>query len=219
LSKNIINSLALLRELQHNLYEIARYAEADQPDSLDIIQRLSERSLRLIDSAILTAKLEMGQTQLITEPLALGSVMHDVSYSLRLLNGEPADVSNASHSLVNTSRELLTSLLFSAGAFVKNSVPGPLTIASYKDRDGVGVGVFAKQFNLTQVDYIRAIEHMESTVMPLSSHSSSSGVMLLLASRIADQLGSKLYVKKHGGHKGFAVVLPKNQQLSILSAG
>ncbi len=215
---NLTGSMALLRELQHALYEIARQAELASPESLSKVQARAEQSLRLLDSCIISNQVEIGQLQLSFSPYGLGSIMHEASYELRELIGSAVDIHVGAHHPVMTNAELLKNLLYSAGTFIHDSVKKPVVLRSFLTKSGgVGVGVFAKDFTITPADLRRLLTGSESMYMPMSEHSQRSGVMLLLADALAQTLGSELEVKKLGKHKGFAAILPKSQQLSFVA--
>jgi len=215
---NLTGSMTLLRELQHAFYEIARQAELGSTDSLTKVQLRSEQALRLVDSCIISTQVEIGQLQLNLSPYGVGSIMHETAHELRLATGYSVGVHAGINQPVMTNAEMLKNMLYSAGNFIYDSVKTPVQLRSFSTKSGgVGVGVFAKNFTITPNDFRSALIASERTYMPLSQHSQRSGVMLLLADAIARSLGSELQVKRLGNHKGFAVILPKSQQLSLVT--
>lgn len=214
----IRGSLPLLRELQHTLYEIAREAELGGKEALRRTQIRADQSLRLIDSYIVSVQLETGQMQLELAPYGIGSVMHQAAHELREFNGFPPMVQTKTSQPVMTNYELLKSMLFSAGQFVSDSVKAPVLLRSFATASGdVGVGVFAKNFDVTNKDLKLAVNTSGQSSMPMAQHSEGSGVMLVLASSLAQALGGGLHVKRMGDFRGFATTLPKSQQISLMA--
>lgn len=210
------SSLALMRELQYALYEIARRAELGSSQSLTGVQQRAEQSLRLIDSYIATTQIEIGQTQLNLSPIGVGSILHEAAYSLRSETGCIVSVVTGVNHPVMTHAELLKNLLSNTGQFILDTVKTQLVFRSFPVKDGtVGVGVFAKNFNVTSSDLKNAIEISGTSHMPMAQHSYRSGIMLVMADALAQGLGSSLTIKRMGIFQGIAVTLPKSQQLSF----
>ena len=215
---NLTGSMPLLRELQHAFYEIARQAELGGGDSLSKVQLRAEQALRLVDSCIISTQVEVGQMQLNLSPYGVGSIMHEAAHELRQEVGYSVGVYTGVNQPVVTNAELLKNMLYSAGNFMYDSVKTPIILRSFATKTGgVGVGVFAKDFAITPRDLRKALTMSEATYMPMAQHSQRSGVLLVLADAIAQALGSELRVKRLGNHKGFAAILPKSQQLSLVA--
>lgn len=214
----LVGSMTLLRELQHAFYEIARQAELAGSGALPDIQARAEQALRLVDSCIISAQVEVGQLQLNLSPYGLGAIMHEAAHELRYVTGYSIDIRAGANQPVMTHAEMLKNMLYSAGSFMYDSVKSPVLMRSFAAKNGdVGVGVFAKGFTITPKDLQKARNMSEATYMPMAQHTQRSGVMLLLADALAQSLGSELQVKRLGRYKGFAAVLPKSQQLALVA--
>lgn len=206
-------TVALLRELKISLYEMARIAETEKSST----QSNAEGMMRLIDSYITACQTVYGQQTLTYAPLALGSAMYDVAAELRQEQGqrltvEPrAQVSVASH--LRTLNGMLHSFIYA----MRDITASPLVLRSYMSNDrSVGVGVFAKNVDLTNKELTQALQTVGSVSMPMATQTAGSGVMLVIADQLAAALGGKLEVKRLGPLRGFATVVPKSEQLALL---
>lgn len=209
--------LALMRELQESLYLVARQAELGGADSLGLVQRQAEQSLKLINSYLLSSQSEIGQTKLNFAPLGVGSIMHESAYSLRSDAGCAVSVVVGVNQPVMTHGELLKNLLSSTGSFIADVVQGEVVFRSFVTRKGdIGVGVFAQNFDLTPTDLRGAITNSGTSRMPMSRHSQKSGVMIMMAESIARALGGSLTVKRMGSFRGIVTMLPRSEQLTLI---
>lgn len=208
---------ALMRELQHMLYKIARSAELKDPQLLQEIQKEADIALRLIDSYLLTTSVDGKQIQIDLSPVGIGSLLHETAYEVRASSGIDVEVTPKVLQPVMTNILLLKNFLFSVGYFIsKTNNSTELKFCSFKAKDGeIGVGVLSKNFNVTSKELKKALNNT-SNHMPLSKHTSQSAIMLIIADAIANALGSKLSVKKAGNSKGFSLLLPKSEQLALV---
>lgn len=214
--KNMIgldkNSVALMRELKANLYHIARRAELGNYQ-VENIQASAEQSLRLIDSFLLSAQVEYGQTQLDLEPLCIGSVLHEVAHDLNF----EARIEVKANQPVMTNRSALNGLLSAVGQVMGDISSDALILRSFIDRGGnVGVGVFAKKVELSAEDLKTSLELGGQAHMALARYSNKSGVMISVADNLARALGGSLEVKRMGSLRGFATILPRSDQLALI---
>lgn len=208
--------LALMREVKLDLYSIARQAELGNDDQIAGVQARAEQSMRLIDSYILSAQAEYGQLQLDLEPLAIGSVLHEVAHSMRSVNRQ-VDIQAKANQPVMTHRAALHGLLTSAGRLLADSTDSKLILRSFTTTgNDIGVGVFAKNLDLTTDDIRSCLQLRGKAHMPLARHSSSSGVTLVVADALARALGGSLEVKRMGSLRGLATILPKSDQLALI---
>lgn len=219
LSTNLFNSAALLRELQKELYEIARHAEFADANYFELIQQKSESCLRMIDSVLLVSQIESGQTKLDLAPVGLGSVMYEAAGELRNFSGEMVCLENRSASSVDTNKQLLGGLIYALVGFIRQSSRSQISLRSYETKGKVRLGIFSKDFMITKTDYKKALQLIERSQMPLAQYSESSGAGLIVAGKIAQTLGTSLSAKSIGRFKGFSVELPKSPQLSLLEIG
>lgn len=209
-------SMALLRELQRSFYEIARQAELGSANSHFAVQHRAEQALKMLDSYIEAAQLESGQMQLHMSPYAVGSIMHEASHEIKIATGNATQVYAGVNRAAMTNAELLKSFLCSAGQFMTDSLQSPVILRSFGTPSGeVGVGVFGSNFEVTPTQLGEAMARSDTSVMPLATHSSRSGILLQLADSFAKALGNGMHIKRLGGQKGFAVVLPASRQLTF----
>jgi hypothetical protein len=210
-------------ELKNPLINIARLAELNDADSYDDIQHTAEQSLQLIDSYLLNAQTEYGQTMLDLEPVSIGSVLYDVSSRL----GIPAKYKNASlvlddrtNELVMTHRPALTSALYVFGktimGFNDSNLHQEITLRGYKTRRGrLGIGLFSKS-PISKTDLTDALKLQGTAHMPMSRISSESHVSLAIADGLCRAIGGKMTVKHMGGLSGLATELPPSEQLAFV---
>lgn len=209
---------ALVRELQNDLYTIARYAELGGENVHIDIQKRAEVSLKLIDSFLITSQLEAGQLHLGLSPYGLGSVLHNSAYAVRrVVNREVSIVSGAPVAAM-TNPQLLQNLLSHTACFIAEATSSELLFRSFKSRSGtIGIGVFAKNFYLTTQELRNIMNDTGRSVMPAANHSRRSGIMLTMADTVACALGSPLTLKQMGRYRGLVTVLPRSEQLSLIS--
>ena len=207
---------SLMRELQYMLYKIARNAELGEPELLADIQKEADTALRLIDSYMMTSQLEVGQTSLELSPIGLGSLLHEAAYEVRATSGAEVEIHARALHPVMAHNVLLKNFLFSVGYFISKSTNSQLNFCSFKAPDNkVGVGVVARDFDISAKDLRSALAN-SSSHMPMAKHTNQSAIMLIVAEAIAKALGSNLSVRKSGKFKGFSLLLPKSEQLSLV---
>jgi signal transduction histidine kinase len=220
----------LARELTQPLLYIARQAEfsADEPDnqatSFQAIERAADGALRLIDSYLLSAQSEYGQKQLALQTIGVGSILYDVAHELRdsaKAAGYVIEVDAGYAKPIMTvialraSLACLGSLLMSAP---KESKDRRLRLVAYK-RDGSScvAGIFGPDISLNRQDLKRARKLQGSSHMALGSLSSGSGVHFALADSLAQAIGAELCFARRRGLAGLGLVLPKSQQLQLVT--
>lgn len=220
--ENSVGSRALLRELKYTLYRLARLAEHQNSSSFAEIQVDSEQSLQLIDSYLLSSASEYGQLKLDLTPIAIGSVMHEASLELRCiakLSYVQMNVQARANQPVMTNRTALNGFLTSVGQVINDSTnkSAELVMRSFTSKDGsIGVGVFAREFDVTSGDLRNSLDTTDEALMPFARHSAKSGVLLTIADGLARSLGGSLEVKRLGKLRGLATTLPKSDQLSLV---
>lgn len=212
---DLSSAFSLMRELQYMLHKIARTAELNDASLIEDIRREADIALKLVDSFLMTTRAEFSQMTLDLSPMALGSVMHQVAYEIRDLSGKEIEINAGVNYPVMANKNLLKNLLFSLGYFISNSGSNKTQLCSFRSNDQIGVGVFAKNFDISAKDLRHALSS-KTAHMPMSSYTNQSAVMLVIADVIAKSMGSKLAVKKLGKSKGFSIWVPKSEQLSLV---
>jgi light-regulated signal transduction histidine kinase (bacteriophytochrome) len=221
----------LARELTQPLLYIARQAEfsSDEPDnqasSFLTIERAANSALRLIDSYLLSAQSEYGQKQLTLQTIGVGSVLYDVAHELRD-NAKAAgyvievDVGYAKPIMTDVvalraSLACLGTLLMSAP---KESKYKSIRLVAYKrDANSCVAGIFGTDISLNRQDLKRARRLQGASHMALGSLSSGSGVHFALADSLAQAIGAELCFARRRGLAGLGLVLPKSQQLQLVT--
>ncbi len=206
-------AVALVRELKLSLHTIALQAEVESSN----IRLLAMQSMRLIDSYIASSSSAHGQQSLVLSPLAIGSVMHTAVDQLRETSGLRIEMEAKAHVPVMTNARALANLLETTGNAMADITSDKLLFRSFVTSKGdVGVGVFAKNIDISSVELRSAISSVGNAQMPLARHSERSGVMLLIADSLAKALGGALEVKRMGKWCGFTTVLPRSEQLALM---
>jgi hypothetical protein len=214
---------ALSYELKNPLIRIARQAEMADPRLLSDIQSTAEQSLQLIDSFLLHAQTEYGQTQLDLSPAIIGSVLYDVSASLRT-QAERYNVSlivdDRTHEPVMTHRPALISILTAFAGVVlglnQSNRHNEVFLRGFRTKGGeLGIGIFSGA-QISQNDISRGLELQGKAHLPLSRLSDRSHVSLSIADGLCRAVGGAMMVKRMGGLSGLATVLPRSEQLSLV---
>ena len=214
---------ALAFELKNPLITIARRAELNDPSNFQPIQETAEQALQLIDSYLLNASTEYGQTSLELTPTSVGSVLYDVSAELRsfaLRRNVDFVIDDRTQHLVMTHRLALMTVLKSfANTLVGSSDSKQyreVHLKRYKTRGGkLGIGLFTEQ-KLNQGDLNRAMYLQGKAHMPLSVLSSTANVSLHIADGLCRALGGEMTVKHMGKLSGLATELPRSEQLAFV---
>lgn len=211
--------LVLLRQLTLLL------EKTDDPsERAEIAKRLrftSERSLRLVDSLTKAARLEDALFEL--EPVQLNglclSLVDELSPLARAYE-QDLNIRLARQPLVAVgNRELLSSLLSGLvdNAIQHNPSGARVEIASQL-RAGEAV-VSVRDFGSTiDLSDFRALkESIGKRVLPISARPLSSGLGLLVASRLLTAMNGHLSIARHySGGMTFSAHLPLSRQLSLL---
>jgi hypothetical protein len=174
----------------------------------------------MIDGFMLSAQAEYGQQSLQLEPIALGSILHEVAHDVVLRSKRPNIViRDRAHQPVMTNRLALRSMLVAAVETmltISSSLPeNPVELRSFSQKDGsIAVGVFTYNDTLSKNDLDNALMLQGSSYMALPNHSSASGAGVMIADGIARALGGSLEVKRLGRLRGLSTTLPRSDQLA-----
>lgn len=196
----------------------------DRSSQAEITKRLrftSERSLRLVDSLTKVARLEDALFEL--EPVQLNGLCRSLADELSPLAwayGQDLKMRLARQPLVAVgNRELLNSLL---SGLVDNAIQhnpdGARVEISSRLRNGEAV-ISVRDFGSTvDLSDFRALkESIGKRALPISARPLSSGLGLLVASRLLTAMNGRLSVRRHySGGMTFSAHLPLSRQLSLL---
>ncbi len=211
--------LVLLRQLTLLLENTNNPAE--QAELTRRLRFTSERSLRLVDSLTKMARLEDALFEL--EPVQLNGLCTALTHELSPL--AEAYQQNLRTRLTRQSivavgnRELLNSLLSGLidNAIQHNPAGAAIEVAS---RVRAGEAIIAVRDFGTTIDLsdFRALEaSIGKRALPISARPLSSGLGLLVASRLLTAMNGRLSVQRHySGGMTFSAHLPLSRQLSFL---
>lgn len=207
---------SLMREIQMSLYRVARMAEARDEKLFDEITKEADIALRLLDSYQLASQVSSGQLALEISPTGLGSLVHEVAYDIKSLSGSDIEMKIGSSMPVSANNHLLKDMLFAIGIFMAKSTNSSLKFWVYKaDQINTGLAITAKDFDISK-HQLKEIFSKDGGIMPAPKLTTQSNIMLILADMVAQTLGAEIRVKKIGSAKGFAVLLPKSQQMALV---
>jgi hypothetical protein len=214
---------SLAHDLKHPLLNIARQAELAEfrPETLKHIQQTAEQTLMLLDSYLLSAQGEYGQTHLDLSPVHAGALFYDATRQLErhgIVRVDETKLDIRESEPIMSHPLALTSLLSMFGMIVRdiNDGKNSLVLRSYKGTEGkIGLGIFSAQ-RLTQRDVDYALEMRGQVQMPLTRISNKHGSTLSIADNLCKALGGELLVKKMGRLSGLVTELPKSEQLAFI---
>ena len=207
---------SLMREIQMSLYRVARMAESKDEALFDEINKEADIALRLLDSYQLASKVSCGQLSLEINPTGVGSLVHEVAYEIKSLSGSDIEMKIDHIGPVSANGHLLKDLIFAIGIFMAKSSRSSLKFWVYKaDSQNTGLAVTSKDFDISNIQ-LKDILTDQKRIMSLPKISTQNNVMLILANMVAQTMNTELSVKKIGKSKGFTVLLPKSQQMSLV---
>jgi hypothetical protein len=214
---------ALAFELKNPLINIARHAELADKNAASKIQHTAEQALMLIDSYLLHAQTEYGQTTLDLSPTIMGSVLYDVSWQMRTqasLHNTEIIIDDRAHEPVMTHRQALTSVLQVFGDTLlgigESNRRQQIILRGYKTRTGkLGIGMFTEA-KISQTDLSRALLLQGRAYMPLSQLNNNSNASLAIADGLCRAIGGEMTVKHMGKLSGLATELPRSEQLAFV---
>lgn len=224
--------LALADYLRLPLLNIAVGAELTdidkQSNSHEALARIgvtASTTLNLIDAYLLAEQAKTGQINLDLEPVSVSAVLHDVAHQLTpIAKLHQCKINVSYHSgqqPVMAYRPALQAALLSLGQVFIDAVTQKqksvlINLTSYKLKDGVATGVFAKDVKLSRSYFKKALYLGGRARMPLPELVGSSGAGVYIADSLFDALSSKLRIARHSNLNGLAATLITSRQLSLV---
>ena len=211
--------LVLMRQLS---FELENCSDASRRQ--EIIQRMrltTERSLRLADNLSKISRLDGAMFEL--EPIQTSGLINEVIDELsplsRYLKQEIIIKSSKKPLVALGNRELLFSLLIglldNALRCSENHNPILITTQTKNQESILSVRDNGPTIDLAQ--YRKLSSSLGQQSMPISARPHSSGLGLIVASRLATAMNGRLSISRHhAGGMTFAVHLPISVQLSLL---
>lgn len=224
--------LALADYLRLPLLNIALGAELTDIDkqlnSQEALARIgvtASTTLGLIDSFLLAEQTRTGQVSLDLEPVSISAALYDAAHQLApIAKLHQCKINVSYHSgqqPVMAYRPALQAALLSLGQVFIEAVTQKqktvlISLASYKLKDGIATGVFAKNIKLNRSYFKRALYLGGRARMPLPELVGSSGAGVFIADSLFDAMSSKLRVARHSNLSGLAATLITSRQLSLV---
>ncbi len=206
-------------ELKKPLTSIKMLAEADQAGSPISLQ--ARRALRTIDNVLLYQRLSMFQTELLLEPVHIGSSLSQVATDLSPLSIEHGCETEvfiqSGIATVDADREVLKSgieCLWQAMLGLTQK-PSPITWDVSRARGGIRVAVYNNSVDLSKLSFAKAIKVAGTTRQPFSGVSGPA-TDLLTARNMFNLLNASLSKTKKDGLEGLAVTFRISPQLAFI---
>lgn len=209
---------------------MARKAELEQSNgvkssTLDLIQETAEHTLRLVDSYLLMAQSEYGQSTLLFESVGVGSIIYDVAQDLQHA-AKKANIEinyDTNDAAVMTNREGLKAAIWCLGDMAisqitqqTDQVGGLVSINVKKFTDNIRVVVLSSEMEVKNSDLKRARDNQGRAHQAFSSSSPDSGIRLAVADTLTEALGTNLTAIKNKNMHGIGFALKKSQQLQLV---
>ena len=230
--KSLQSLAAAAHELKTPLAVISHMAAAledesfgtgeQRQESLQRIQLLAERTMRLVQSLTDSYKLSADQLQLQLQPVNLGHVCEEVVHEMTTfaaMQHQTMQLDLGSRSqIVVGNRELLHSILFNLLDNAIRHTPPETTVRMRVSRqvDMARVAVHDNGPGLRESDIARLSERLGRHIQPITTRSSGSGLGLYIAQQLAMAMGGAIGVGRARVGADFHVDLLRSKQLNLL---
>lgn len=218
-SQDLISPLVLIRQIAILL---SNECVTDEDREL-LAKRLtltSERAIRLASSILMTA---MNQSNLQLEPINPVSICREVVHELKPLfsahNTSIELIARKKVPLLVGDRKLLQDILLGFGDnalyFCSDKQPMKMSVAVKNDFVRIAVRDFGPRIskNLWESLESNIVKHAANTLV---GRTTSSGVVLLVARRLAELMGARIGVVRHQDGATFFIDLRISQQMSLV---
>jgi hypothetical protein len=188
------------------------------------ISLTSESALKLIDSYLLSVQL-LQESELLLEPVSLGSIMYDTAQSLegyaRAYDCELKVVVKGKYGPVMARHDIVSAALRSLGySFIEavstQGVKSVITLAVRRSAHGISAGIFSESESLSHGLFKQAKILQGRARQPLGDFSAGSGVGVFVADALFNHLSSPMRVSHQSGLQGLAATLVPSRQLSLI---
>lgn len=221
--------LHVAEELKLPLLQIARLAEqarAANQTTPAAIQAAAEHALRLVDNYALGVRMQLEQTVLTPEPVAVSAVLYDAGQQLDGLArsyGVELELHVAGrYGTVMADRRGLEAALVSLGSALIEALPAlespqlKLQLATHRSRYGIVAGLYSDTPQLTPAALRRGQRLRRRSRQPLTNVSHSSAAGIFVADAILRAMRLRLHASRHHRLYGLGTVLPPNNQLELV---
>lgn len=229
--KRLLNAVA--EQIKLPLLQIARSAELarrqDSLESLENIELVADSALKLLDSYLLSLRLNQAPDDVSLEPVSIAAVINDAAHKLSGLAAKydcqlELHLSGRFEPVIANRAGLeaaLTSLgfVFIEAASANASQEKPFVkLAAHRGRQGIVAGAFAKNEQLTADMYRRARRLHGRVRQPLTGLTSTAGAGVFIADSLLAGMSAKLRIAHHQKMPGLAATLRPSHQLSLVQS-
>jgi hypothetical protein len=206
-------------ELKKQLTAIKILAENES--GLNSIGLEARKALRTIDNLLIYQQFSSEQTNLVLEPIHIGSTLTDVAHDLRPLSiefGCETEVFIQSGiSTVDVDSSVLRSGIESLWQAVLGMTehPSPLSWHVYRTSQGIRLAVVNNSIDLSKVKLNRSGSHAGKSRQPFAGIAGPA-TDLVTANGLFDLIGSKVTKVTKEGQHGLAVTLRPSAQLMLV---
>lgn len=220
---------ALAEDLKTPLLRIAYTAElaSQKNQHASDIQHAAQTTLQLLDAYLLGVK-GTSQTALELAPVNPSAIVSDVAYSLSDVAKKFScelllDVQHTS-AYALTHRQALQAAMTAVGrVFIEaqhtiTSKRKAITLAAYKTKSGIRIGVFSEGMEelINSELLAKARTYVGSAARPFAGLASGAATQLFIAEQLATALDTTMRSAKHGNISGLAFEVPQTAQLKLV---
>jgi len=227
--KRLLNALA--EQIKLPLLQIARSAELalqqGSTEALNNIELTADSALKLLDSYLLSLRLNQASTDIFLEPVSIAAVLNDTAHELSKLASsygcqlelhlsgryEPIMANRAGLEAALTSLGFVFIEAVSASA----SEPKPVVkLAAHRGKQGIVAGTFAGNELLTADMYHRARRLHGRVRQPLTGLTSTAGAGVFIADSLLASMSTRLRIAHHQKLAGLAATFQPSKQLNLV---
>lgn len=227
--------ISLADGLTHTMLQLTRLSEqaSQQSESADMqqgkwqaVRDISEASLHLLEGYALTMRLQGGTAEPESEPLSVGSLLHETKrllepYATQLSIRLELDVSHGLEPVIGD-RAIIQSALLSLGqVFVvaqsqAETTDCTLYLGAHRSRYGIVAGWYSETASLSSDALSRARKLQGQARQPYSQLVSGAATGVYVADSLLQTVSTKLHVARYHNTTGLATTLPLCRQLQLV---
>ena len=229
--ENIRLFLALAEQMKTPLMRASRTAElarmTQDTAKLEEIEYITDLGIDLIESYILSLRLQTAGDEIPLESVSLSATLNDVAHTLQKLHyassfdielhiagkygpimAHPAGLRVA---LVNIGKALMTS-----HTEREQAVRPVLKLTARKTQRGIAAGIFTNINGLDATNFTKARKLYGSVMQPLPQLTSESGAGIFIADSLLHTMSSNIRVSHYKKMTGLAATFMPSQQLALV---
>jgi len=222
---------ALAEQIKLPLLQIARSAELSKMTSdlqqLSTIENTADSALQLLDSYLLSTKLQEAGDGLLLQPVSLAATLHDVAHKMQQLAAShqcdvELHIAGKYGPIMAHPAGLSAALLNLGQVFVdvqseRSHTKRPvIKLAAHRTRYGITAGMFADVEGLNTDMFKRARQLYGKAKQPLAQLTSQNGAGVFVADSLLSTMSTGLRVAHHQKLTGLAATFNPSQQLALV---